>query len=234
MRRPQNSADPKTSTIFGQVRDGGAAIEQAGAAPAAGPILVAAPPDRRLAARLEQPGGAARHAEAHVDRRLPRRDPRERALPDRAPVGAFVEAEMDEGPDEVPRLRVADRDHVADRAGDRIRRALRVRGGAAEERRDVARRRQADAEHQRIAGRCRPAGRAASGRSRPSRTAASASGVPGNGTLRQSANAQSARGTSRTSPWTPAAVSLPTLISRASGCSRPAGGYAGGGLPIVA
>ncbi len=52
--------------------------------------------------------------------------------------------------------------------------------------------------------------------------------------MRQSANAQSARGTSRTSRWTPAAVSLPTLISRAPGWARSAGGYAGGGLPMVA
>ena len=132
--------------------------------------------------------------EPQVHRRLPRRDPREGAVPDRAARGAFVEAEMDEGPDEVARLRVADGDHVADRAGDRIRRALRVGGGAAEERRDVARRRQADAEHQRI---LRGVGELVEPRRIEAALQAQrvGSGVPGNGTVRQSANAQSARGT---------------------------------------
>ena len=78
--------------------------------------------------------------------------------------------------------------------GDRVRRAGGVRRGVAEERDDVARRGQADAEHQRVLGRVgelvEPAG------SKPSFTQTRVgSGVPGNGAVRQSANAQSARGT---------------------------------------
>ena len=43
------------------------------------------------------------------------------------------------------------------------------------------------------------------------------SGVPGNGTVRQSANAQPARGIARTSRCSPVARSLPTLHCRVDG-----------------
>ena len=66
---------------------------------------------------------------------------------------SLVEPEMDERADEVAGLRVAHADGVIDRAGDGIRRAGAIRLRVPEERHDVARRGEADAEHQRISRR---------------------------------------------------------------------------------
>jgi hypothetical protein len=57
---------------------------------------------------------------------------------------------MDEGADEIAGLRVSDADRVLDDAGHWIRRACGICLCMAEERHDVARRGQSDAQHQRI------------------------------------------------------------------------------------
>src|SRR5437868_13603946 len=58
------------------------------------------------------------------------------------------------------------------------------------------------------------------------------SGVPGNGTVRQSANAQAARGTTATPPFTPVVVSDVAVVSVHLPCSALAGGRAGAPAPI--
>jgi hypothetical protein len=79
------------------------------------------PPHDAVAARLVQAGGTARQREAQVDRRLTRGDPRKRAVPHDAVLQVLVEAEMDEGADEIAGLRVSDADRGRDGTGHRIR-----------------------------------------------------------------------------------------------------------------
>src|SRR4030095_13827306 len=58
------------------------------------------------------------------------------------------------------------------------------------------------------------------------------SGVPGNGGVRQSANAHWSRGIVTELRLTPSAVSDACIVNVADDRSSVAGGYAGGGLPI--
>ena len=130
---------------------------QRSSSPAAGSSRVlssiASPPHDALAAGFVDAGGAAGQRKAEVHRRLPRGDAREGAVPHHAVLLVAIEPEMDESADEIARLRVADADRVIDRAGDGIRRAGGVRLRVTEERHDVARRGEADAEHQRVSRR---------------------------------------------------------------------------------
>ena len=91
---------------------------------------------------------------------------------------------------QVARLRVADRHRVRHVSGDRVGHAAAVARGVTEERHDVARRGKSDAEHQRILRRVDELVQPRRIEPVP-QTERAGSGVPGNGTVRQSANAQS-------------------------------------------
>src|SRR6185436_3561160 len=91
---------------------------------------------------------ASRQRETQVHRRLPRGDAREGAIPHQPVLHIAIEPEMNEGADEIARLRVADADRTIDRAGDGIRRARTVALRMTEERHDVAGRGETGAEHQ--------------------------------------------------------------------------------------
>ena len=127
-----------------------APIEQAARRAAARPIVVAAPPEHRLAAWLVQRRRAAWQGESKIHRCLPRRNPRERAFPHHAARQILVESQVDERLDEVARLAVADRNRVTDGAGDRIGRAGAVARRLPEKRDDVASSGQTNTEDERI------------------------------------------------------------------------------------
>src|SRR5690606_25484666 len=107
------------------------------------PVQIRAPPEHAFAAGLVQIDGAAGDGKAEVHRRQARGNARERAVPDDAPGEVLVETEVDEGPDEVARLRVADRHDVADETGDGIRGAGCILRVVAEEGDEIANGRQA-------------------------------------------------------------------------------------------
>ena len=182
-----------------------------------------APPDDRLASRFVERRGAARQRESEVDRRLSRGDSREHTVPHDAAREIFVEAEVYERLDEVPGLRVADRDHVLMIPATGFGRACAIRGGVAEERDDVARRGQADAKHERILRRVdqlvEPAGSKP-----PFRHSCVGSGVPGNGVVRQSANAQSHVGHDLCAALLARRALAREHVNVADGCARSAGG----------
>ena len=120
IRRHAQSPEFRRSERFDDLRAGprrGAPIEEARRLQSTRLVRVTRPPDDAIAAGLVHAGGAARQAEAQVDRRLTRRDPWKRAVPDDAVLRVLVEAEMDEGADEIARLRVSDADRVLDGAG---------------------------------------------------------------------------------------------------------------------
>ena len=181
MRRPQNSVEPNASMTFGQVFVAVQRSSRLAAGASARRVGVARPTRHGLAARLVERRRAAGQREAEIHRRLPRGDARKHAVPDDPAVQVLVEAEMNERLDEVARLRVADRDRVLDRAGDRIGRAAPrppPRGGRTRRCRAWRRgrcRARADP------SRCRRARRAALGSNPSFRQSRVGSGVPGNG-----------------------------------------------------
>ena len=109
-------------------------------------IRVIAPPQRALAARLVEPSRPARDREPDVQRQLPRRDMRIRPVPHHPVRLVLVEAQIQIAPDEVPRLRTAPAQRPLHLARQRIVRALLV----LQERVQIARRRESDAQHQRV------------------------------------------------------------------------------------
>ena len=127
-----------------------AAIEQAGRAPAATRVLVAAPPQHRFAARFVERRRAARSGKPEVERRLPRRDVREDAVPHDPAGQVLVEAEMDEGLEKVARLRGSDRHRKPDPPCHRVAGAVPIVGRVTEEGDEIARRGEPDTEDQRI------------------------------------------------------------------------------------
>src|SRR5262249_51794670 len=124
-------------------------IEQTGCRAPAEPVLMPSPPEHAFAARLVEPGRAARHAEADVQRAVATGDEYVQPVEDRAAGRRLGEAEVDEGAQEVARLRRARPDRPADVAGYRV----VAPGRLAQEGDEVAHRGEADAEHRRVLGR---------------------------------------------------------------------------------
>ena len=96
--------------------------------------------------------GASRMAEAHVERHQAAADMRQRTFEHLAAALVGVEAQMQVRADEAPALRGAHDDRRVARAVDRIARARRIGPLEAEERADIAQRREADPQHDRILG----------------------------------------------------------------------------------
>ena len=91
--------------------------------------------------------------EAGVEVRLPRRDDREEGVEYPTSLGVVVEAQVNEGLEEVPRLRDAGAHRESDVRPERARAARRALGPVAEECDQIAHRREAQPHHLRVPGR---------------------------------------------------------------------------------
>ena len=96
---------------------------------------------------LSAPSGMCK---PRVQRQPPARDDRPGAVVDLPVALVLIEAEVQEGPDEVAGLRTAAGDDPRNLIGQRIRRALGIARRIAEERRHVTKRGVPDAEHVRV------------------------------------------------------------------------------------
>ncbi len=168
-RRPQTSADPNVSSDLRTGIGGPAPIEQACGRTLARGVLPRRPPHRSFVSELVRPDEPAWKREAAIQVDEPRGDVGVHAIPHDAAALVLVEAEQQRQLEESPRLRAAFRDRVGDASGNRIRRARRVLLFVPEERSEVARRRETDAEDERILHRVPQARTAAPGRNRSSR-----------------------------------------------------------------
>ena len=113
-------------------------------------VWIVGPPHGRLVGHHIESGDDVGQREADIQIQLTAVDLRPRAIDHLPILLILIEAQVYRGADERTGLRHSDRDHFADRIGDRVGRAVAVRARMVEERDDVAGCRIADAEHERI------------------------------------------------------------------------------------